>query len=117
MRTFAVGLVHFRNMAEPFDPFLELDESAKRGHAHDLAMYDIVHLRLGEKCLPDIRLQLLQSERKPPMLRIECQNNYLDGLAFFQNLGWVLYSFGPGQVRKVNQPVDALLNLHKCAEI
>ena len=70
-----------------------------------------------EIAFPGIRLELLDTQRKPVRCGIDIQNHRLHDLPFFQHLGRMLDALGPGQVGNVNQAVDALFNFDECAEI
>ena len=49
-------------MAEALDTFSDLNECTELSRAQHLALDHITDAMLGKKCLPDIRLQLLDAE-------------------------------------------------------
>ena len=58
----AQGIRCFRNMAEAFDTFRDLDEGSELRGAQYFALDHIADAMLGKERLPHIRLKLLDTE-------------------------------------------------------
>src|SRR5438445_775837 len=103
--THVAGPGHVRDVQEPFDAGLELDEGPVVGEAHDLA------LGLGAggvgllDALPRIRRLLLVAERHPAGLAIEVEHHHLDLVADLENLRGMAHP-PPAHVGHVQEPVD-----------
>ena len=106
-----------RDVAKTLDAFGDLDKGAELGGAQDLALDDIANAMLREEGIPDIRLKLLDAERKPAVLGLDAEHDRPDLLALLQDLGGMLDALGPAQVRDVHQAVDAVFDLDERAEV
>ena len=104
-------------MTEPFDAFLQFHKDSKGNLAGNFSRKRIPNLDSGEEGLPNVRLELLQAQGKPPVRRIHLQDDHLQFLALFQDLRGMLGLACPGKVGKMDQPVHPLFNFHKGAEI
>src|SRR5213594_1261017 len=99
------GPGHLRDVNEPFDTGLELDERAVVGEAHDLAV------RLGAggvrllDTLPRVRRLLLVAERDAARLAVEVEDDHLDLVTDLEDLRGMADS-APAHVGHVQQPVD-----------
>ena len=65
---------------------------------------------------PRIIGQLFDPERDPLRLRIDIQHQHLDLVALLDDLGGMLHSPGPTQIRDVHQAVDPRLDFDERAE-
>src|ERR1700757_1276066 len=72
---------------------------------------------LRQEPIPDIRLELLDAQRKTAILRLDAQNDRTNLLALLQDLGRMLDPLGPAQVRNMHQTVDAVFDLDERAEV
>src|SRR6516165_9694507 len=90
LHVLSVFLVHFGNVAESFDAFVELDKNPERSVANDAAANDIADDVACEELLPDVRLKLFDPERQAMVFRIDVQDDRLDPFTFLQNFGRVL---------------------------
>ena len=77
-----IGIIEFRNMAETFDAFIQLDEHSKRGVTNNTATDQISNAVICEELLPYIRLQLLDPKRQPVILGVDVQDHRIDALTF-----------------------------------
>ena len=77
-----IGIIEFRDMAEAFDAFIQLDEHSKRRVANDTATDQISYAVAGEELLPHIRLQLLDPKRQPVIISVDVQDHRIDALTF-----------------------------------
>src|SRR5262245_60540786 len=111
-----MSFVDFRYMAEAFDSLIQLNENSKRRVADDSAANQVSHVMVREELLPDVRLQLLDSERQPMVVTVDVQNHSFDALALLQNFRRVLDA-ARRDVRHMNEPVDSLFNFNERAEI
>ena len=104
-------------MAEAFHAGHQLDEHSELGRAAYLAFDHVTHFVGTEEGLPGIGLQLLNTERKTAIGRVDIQNNGLNNLTLFHQLRWVFDVGGPRHVRDVDEAVDAFFNFNERTEI
>src|ERR1051326_824255 len=104
-------------MAQGFDARCKFYEDTETGAPADFAPHDIAHHVRAEEGFPGIRLELLDSKRKPPVRRIDVENHGLHELAFLQGLRRVLDAFRPGKIGNMYQPIDPFFNLDERTEI
>src|SRR5512138_4014911 len=81
----AVG--HLRDVQEPVNAGLELDERAEVGETHDLSGDPRSHRKTLCDGRPRIRLHLLEPERDPLVLAVEVEDLRLELLALLEDLG------------------------------
>src|ERR1700736_4676872 len=105
------------DVAETFDTFRDLNEGAELRSPQDLALDDVPDAVLREEGIPDIRLKLLDAERKPAILRLDAENDGLDLLTLPDNFGRMLDALGPAQVRYVDESVDTVFDLDESTEV
>ena len=110
-------VVELRHVNQPFDAFVELDERAEVGHAHDLALDGVADVVAREEVVPDVGGELLQAERQALVLGVDVEHHRLDHVALLQHFGRVLDPLAPRHVGDVDQAVDVLLDLDERAEL
>src|SRR4029077_4266761 len=101
-----VGPVHLRDVHQPLDAVLDLDEGAVVGDVGDLSKCARVRRVAACDVLPRIGAELLQPQAHPRALAGELEDTHLDLAAHLDDLGGVLHAL-PGHVGDVQQPVDA----------
>ena len=104
-------------MAKTLKIVIELDERAEVGEAGDLAANHVAGLMFGGELLPGVRLEILDGQRQSPVLAVDTGDHRVDLLSFLQDLARVLDATGPGNVRNVNQAINAVFNLDERAEV
>src|SRR6185436_19987388 len=104
---------------QPFHALLDLHERAEVEHLDHLGVDDLASRVVVRDAIPRIGNQLLDAQRHLRLLAVEVdvQNDRLDLVALLIELRRVLHALGPGQIRHVNEAVDALLDLHEDAEV
>src|SRR5690606_38938154 len=81
-----LGPGHLRDMDEPLDPMLDLDECAVVGEGDDLPLYDLPFDDLLVDGIPRVWRELLQAERDTLPLLIVVEDDNLDILIELDNL-------------------------------
>src|ERR1700739_2698299 len=71
----------------------------------------------GEEALPDVGLELLDTQAEAAVLRLDAENDCLDLFALLDDFRRMLDALGPAQVGDVNQAVDAILDFDEGAEV
>src|SRR6266508_649339 len=104
-------------MAQAFQAVAQFDKSAEAGKAGNLAFDDIARFVCRHKIVPRIRLQVFNRKRHSPVVRIDSRDNGIDLLALFQNFAGMLHSTRPGNIRDMDQPVNAVFDLNECSEV
>src|SRR3982751_498772 len=66
-------IIELRHVDQPFDPLGQFDERAEVGHADHLAVDGVADVVMGEELVPDVGLQLLETEREALILRVDVQ--------------------------------------------
>src|SRR5512139_3669266 len=101
-----VGPVHFGDVHQALDAFLDLDERAVVGQVGDLAEHaGALRIAAGDAD-PRVVTQLLQAERNAVLLGVVAQDLGFEFLADVHHFGRVLDA-APGHVGDVQQAVDA----------
>ena len=106
---------HLADVDQALDALLQLHEGAVVGDRDDLALHDALLRVLRLHVLPRIGLKLLQTEGDALAVAVEVQDLDLDLVADVDDFARVLHA-APGEVRDVQQPVDAA-QVHEGAEI
>ena len=83
---------HFRDVDEPFDALLQLDESAVVRDRHHLAVYAHADRVLEVDVGPRIGKQLLEPERDPLPLPVDVEDLDIELLADAHHVGGVSHS-------------------------
>src|ERR1700722_1076942 len=102
---------------EAFDAFLHFDKSAEGDQPCDLAFDYFPSWITFVNRVPRIPENLLQSETQAGRRAIDLQDYGFDAFALFQDIARTLDSFGPRQLRYVNQPFDAGSYFDKSAKV
>src|SRR4051812_4382786 len=89
-------------MAKTFHSRQQLDKDSELSHSANLPGHDIADIMISEECLPCVRLELLDSKRKPPAGCVDIQDHRLDYLSFFHNFGRVLDAYSPRHIGNVD---------------
>src|SRR5258708_19402877 len=71
----------------------------------------------GNEIVPRIGLEILDGQRHPPILGIDAGNYRVDLLPLLQNFSGMLDSTRPGNIRNVDQTVDAVFDFDERAKI
>ena len=79
----AVALITFGPRASA--GLFQVPMTTEYGWGRDIFGLAIAHLALGEKLLPDIRLQLFDAQRKPVVVRVDIENLRFDAISLFQH--------------------------------
>ena len=104
-------------MDQPFDALFELNKNTEIRYIGDCAFnLGPGGIIVGGR-LPGIGLELLDAKGEPFMFFVDLENNRLDSLALGIFFRWMLDPFRPGEVRDVNQAVNALFNTDKYTKI
>src|SRR5579862_1892480 len=69
------------DVAQPLDSLCDFDKCAELRRAQNLAVHHVAHSMRRKEAFPDIRLQLLDAQRKTAVLRLDTQNHSLHLLA------------------------------------
>ncbi len=101
-----VGPVHLRDVHQPLDAILDLNERAVIGDIRNLAKDASVRRIAACDVLPRIRTELLQSEAHARALAVELQYAHFDLVADLHHLGGVFDAL-PRHVGDVQESVDA----------
>src|SRR5437016_3273768 len=104
-----------RDVHQPLDPLLQLDEQAEVGDALDLAADLRAHRVVHAHQLPGIRLGLLEPERDAAVGGVDVEHLDLDLLAHLEHLRGMRHPLGPRHLRDVDQALDAPLDLDEGA--
>ena len=104
-------------MNQTFDSFFQFHESSVVGQVDDLAFQVIADSMLAEELGPDIRLHLLQAQRKSLLHRIDFEYPDINPVTFLDVLGWIFRPLAPAQIADMDQAVNSFLNFDKHAEI
>src|SRR5207245_158176 len=106
-----------RDVHQPLDPLLQLDEHTEVGDARDRAL----DARAGRVALrhlrPRVLDELLDAERDALVVDVDAQHDRLDLIALLVELRGVLHLLRPVQVGDMHQAVDVLLHLDEEAEV
>ena len=100
-----LGPAHLRDMHQPLDPGLELDEGAVVGDVGDPPLELVADQVFGLDAVPGIGLELLHAQRDALGLGVQADDLDLDGLIDVQHLGGMLDP-APRHVGDVEQAVD-----------
>src|SRR5258706_5881801 len=113
----AVRIIELRDMNQPFDSLIELDERAEVRHARDFALDGVAQVMAREEVVPDVGGELLQPERQTLVLGVDAEHHRLDHVALLQHFRRVLDPLAPRHVGDVDQTVDVFFNLDERAEL
>ena len=102
-------------MDQTFDDVIDLDEGTERHELGDPALDDVTDLVAAGELPPRVFLGRLERERHPLALEIDVEDLDLDLLADLDDLRWVIDVL-PGELRHVNQSVDAT-EVHEGTEV
>src|SRR3989449_869549 len=106
-----------RDVHQPLDPLLQLDEHAEVGDARDRAL-DARAGRVAPGHLrPRVVGELLDAERDTLVVHVDAKHDRLDLVALLVQLRGVLHLLRPVEVGDVHQAVDVLLHLDEEAEV
>src|SRR5256885_17111254 len=97
---------HVRDVDEPLDAGLELDEGAVVGEAHHPAAGLRARRERLLHALPRVRRLLLVAERDAARLAVEVQHDHLDLVADLEDLRGMAHA-PPAHVGDVQEPIDA----------
>src|SRR6266566_890824 len=100
------GPAHLRNVHEPLNARLELDERPVVGDGHHLPLHAGAHWILRGDVLPRIRLQLFEPQRNALALPIDVEHLDLELLTDLHHLGRMRHP-AVAHVGDVQQAVDA----------
>ena len=104
-------------MHQAVDVARQADEDTEVRDGLDLAADAIATVEVLGELLPRIGLALLQAQRDAATLLVHIQHHDLDFLAGVHDLGRVDVLVGPVHLGHVDQALDAVLDLHKCAVV
>ena len=99
-----------------FDTFVQFDENSEWRVPHNSAANGIPTPVSCEELLPDIRLQLFDSEREPMVVGVDIQNHGFHPLALLQHFGR-MFDAARRDVGNVNKTIDSFFDFDKRAEI
>jgi hypothetical protein len=107
-------VVEFRNVNQPFDASSSsaMRRSWSCGRPCLRSCRDVA---MREEVVPDVSGELLQPERQPLVLGVDVHFHRLDDVALLQDLR--MRSACSRTCRDVNETVDFLFHLDKCAEL
>ena len=101
-----LGPAHLRDVDQPLDAGLELDEGAIVGDVGDRALEPGADRIFGGDALPRIGLELLDAEADALGLRVDADDLHLHCIADIDDLARMIDA-PPGHVGDVQEPVDA----------
>jgi hypothetical protein len=106
---------HVGDVQEPVDALLDLDEGAVVRQVPDLALDDRAGgvLLLDEQ--PRVHLGLLHAEADLALLLVDVEHHHLDAVADADDLARVADPLRPGHLADVDEPLEAVLDLHEGA--
>src|SRR5215475_6587141 len=104
-------------MAQTFYPIVGLDKSPEICEARHFTGDHITKAMSIEEPVPGIRFEVFDRKRKPAIFYIDRGNDGFDFLILLERLARMLDPFGPRNVGDVNETVNSLFDLDKCAEI
>src|SRR5438552_17743073 len=111
------GPGHVRDVQQPVDPRLELDDRAEIGEVP----HPPGHPRAGPVTLldrrPGIGLHLLHTERDPLGGAVDVEHDHFDLVADVDELGGVADATGPGHLGDVDEALYARLELDERAVV
>src|SRR5260370_7700932 len=74
MQWLSVAVYRFRLVAQTLHAFGDLDKSSKRSHAQHFAMNHVANVMSRKESFPDIGLNLLDSQRHPPLVGLHAHH-------------------------------------------
>ncbi len=102
----------FRNVQQPFEASLQLDEHAEVRNLRHLALDDGAgHVLLRDPAFPRVLFELLQAQGHAFLVLVHAQDNAFDLVALLEHLGRMTDLLRPRHVGHVQEAVDALLDL------
>ena len=104
-------------MDQPVDLLRDLDEGAELGQVPHPALDDRADREPGREVLPRVRLDLPQGQADATLLHVEFRHDRLDLLIDADDLGRRHDLLRPRHLADVDQPLDALLQLHEGAVV
>ena len=104
-----------RDVQETLEALLQLHERAEVRQLGYLPTDLLTHLMLFDELIPDIRSQLLETERQALTLDIDVEDRDFDLLSLLQDLRRVFDALRPRHVGDVNQTVDSVLDSRRMA--
>src|SRR5690606_32051209 len=113
----ALGPAHVRDVDQPIDAGLDLDERAERGEVADLARDARARRVLERQREPGVLLDLLHAERDLLLVPVHLEDDGLDLVADVDQLRGVLDVARPAHLADVDQALDALLQLDEGAVV
>ena len=113
----ALGPAQVRDVNQTVDAVFNLDEGAKVGQVAHPALNDCPGRILLGQVLPRVVEQLFHAQRDAAVGRIHAQHHCIHLVGRLDQLGRMLEALRPGHFRKVNQPLDALLQLNERAVV
>ena len=109
-------LGNFRDVQEPFEVIIKLDESTEGGDFGNKAGEQIAHVVIvGNLFQPGVGQELLAPKGDALLLFVDGKNNALQSVALLDQLGGMRDLLGPAHVGNVQEAIDALFDLHERA--
>ena len=81
---------HFRDVAQAFNPFRQLDENSKSDLPGNFAVNHVTYVYLSKEILPRVLFQLFQPQSQPPIRGVQGQDGSINLLTLLQNLRGML---------------------------
>src|SRR6185369_17312025 len=100
-------------MAKAFDALFDLDERAEIRKAHHASLDDVAELVSIKEAIPGVGLEILYRQTESPAVDVNICYDGVDLLTLLQNIRRMLDSFGPGDIRDVNESVDSVFDFDK----
>src|SRR5262249_39366227 len=97
--------------------FLDLDERAKVCEANRAPFDHIAKLMGIEEAIPSVWFEILDRQTQSAAVDVDVGYHRVDLLAFLEHVRRMFDSFGPGNIRDVNQTVDAVLSFDERSEV
>src|ERR1700720_3510948 len=111
------GPAHIADVHQSVKAILDFDERAELRDIADLPRHHRADGVLLRSLQPWIRQSLLDSQRNAPVPRLDVEYHHINLIANLRNLRRMRDLLIPAHLRNVNEPFDALLQLHEHAVI
>jgi len=104
-------------MDQTFNAVFDLHKNAEIRKIGDLARHHAAGSVSLRQLFPRILFDLLNSQRKFLVVHVDVQHHRLDFLPLLEIFGRMRHAMLPGNIRHMNQPVDAVFHADENAEV
>src|SRR6266567_7786454 len=110
-----VVFAQFRDVDEPIDVVLQLNERAEASELGHFAFHQVADLVFLIDRLPRIFCELFDPEADPLVYLVDVDDHGFDFVAFLKDFARMIDLAGPAQIRHVDHSIDAFLQFHERA--